>query len=62
MKKRNPIAKALRTPLFKQRTVETKKTYKRRSKHVKTDECRKVRGFPDLFSLVYPPLDILIHA
>ena len=49
MKKRNPIAKALRTPLFKQRTVETKKTYKRRSKHTKTDECRKVRETPDLF-------------
>jgi stalled ribosome alternative rescue factor ArfA len=49
MKKRNPIAKALRTPLFKQRTVETKKTYKRRSKHIKTDECRKARVSPGLF-------------
>ena len=32
MKKRNPVAKSLRTPKFKQKIVKNKKKYNRRDK------------------------------
>jgi hypothetical protein len=34
MKKRNPVAKALRTPKFKKRIVKNKNTYNRKDKQL----------------------------
>lgn len=38
MSKRNPIAKNLRTPLYRKRVVKSKKIYNRKKKEVKHEE------------------------
>jgi len=36
--KKNPVAKDLRTPKYRQRKVESKKKYNRKKKHIKDEQ------------------------
>lgn len=42
--KRNPIAKALRSPLFKKRVIKSKKTYNRKTCNPRTGSGRAEDG------------------
>jgi len=43
--KRNPIAKALRQPLFHKRVIKNKKKYVRRTKYCSVDSVNKLGTF-----------------